>query len=56
MGVEHKKPRTYRLLSTRKNSGSGSDRVGHVCYTLFDIVSAEAAAPGSALDYFSSCP
>jgi hypothetical protein len=24
--VEHKKPRTYRLLSTRRNSGS--DRVG----------------------------
>jgi len=22
VGVEHKKPRTYRLLSTRRNSGS----------------------------------
>jgi len=49
VGVEHKKPRrTYRLLSTRRNSGS--DRVGYVRCTLFDIVAAETAVPGSASD------
>ena len=49
VGVEHKKPRrTYRLLSTRSNSGS--NRVGYVRCTLFDIVATETAVPGSASD------